>query len=132
MLLSAYLRNLGLQLDGPLAQQDAAGPERVRVAIWARKVFPNDKCVDYRDYVCRHADNPQSDDLIVVMPDDNASIADLDHIKQHATLLWEWKGPSFATKAGSWCRSLHAISRAFPRRPLPENWLQLHVFKARG
>jgi hypothetical protein len=131
---SAYLRNLGFNIDGPFirASSNPGSPHQPIFFMEGRREFPNEKCVDYRAYVCRHADSPPRGALIVVMPDDNASASDLERISSAATRVWTWKGPGFCTRANSWFRSMHAISRTYPRTRLPEHWLQLDVFKAPG
>ncbi len=130
--LSAYLRNKGFQLDGPFAYSQASGEERQgpRLIIEGRDDFADNKCVPYRDYACHHAESARPGALIVVLPDDNASMADVEHIGENATLMLDWKGPVFCTRENSWFRLLHAVSIRYPRNALPEHWLQLHVFRA--
>jgi len=129
--LSSYLRDKGFQLEGPFAYSHANGRglQGTRLVVQGREEFADSKCVEYRDYVCHHADSARPGALIIILPDDNASMADLEHIRENATLQFDWKGPEFCTRKNSWFRSLHAVSIRYPRNKLPEHWLQLQVFR---
>jgi hypothetical protein len=124
MELASYLSYKGFQLDGQSSSVPGAGP---RLVMEGRENFANDRCVAYRDYVCMHADTPGADALIVVLPDDIASMADVEKIGKDSTLLLSLKPPGICTK--KWFRSLHAISPEFSVGQLPEHWLELDIFK---
>jgi hypothetical protein len=129
--LSAYLRNQGIQLDGSFADSQAnGGSVGTRIVIQGSKEFADNKCVPYRDYVCHHAESARPGSLIVVLPDDNISITDMERVGRNATPLLDWRAPDFCTRKGSFFRSLHAMSRTYPRTRLPEHWLQLQVLQA--
>jgi hypothetical protein len=124
MELSSYLKYKGFQLVG---QSNSIRETRPRLLIEGRENFANNRCVDYRDYVCMHVDTPGAGTLIVVLPDDIASLDDVEKIGKDSTLLLSLKPPGICTK--KWFRSLHAISPEFSVGQLPEHWLQLDVFK---
>lgn len=131
MELSSYLRYRGFHLEGPFAapQTIGGGLGETRLVIEGREDFDEGKCIAGRNYVCHHTEEARPGALVVVLPDDNASLADLKHIGEDASLLLVWKAPNFCTRRDSWFRLLHAISRTYPRNQLPESWLQLYVFE---
>jgi len=124
MELSAYLTYKGFHLMGQSATLPETGPSLV---IEAREKFTNNRCVDYRDYACVHMESAGTGALIVVLPDDNASMRDVELIGMDSTPLLSLKAPGISTM--KWFRSLHAISPSFSTSQLPDHWLQLHVFK---
>jgi len=124
--ISSYLNYRGIQIAGHKAASTAAGPG---VVIEGRGEYPLDRCVDYRTYVCRHVDSPGEGAWIVVMPDDDASMADVEHAGQGSALLFSAEACGMCEREGSWFRRLHAVSQEYWNRPLPGHWLQLHVFK---
>jgi hypothetical protein len=123
--LSAYLRYKGFRLAG----QGVVGSEATpAVVVEGRAAFVNNRCVEYRDYACTHADSAPDGALIVVLPDDKASMADVEEIGKDSVLLFSTETCAVCTRPGSWLRLLHAISISFPDNELPANWLHLHVF----
>lgn len=124
MELSSYLRYKGFQLDDQSSNVPGAGP---RLVIAGRERFANDRCVDYREDVCLHQESPRAGALIVVLPDDIASMDEVKKIGKDSTLLLYLNPPRICAK--KWFRSLHAISAEFSVDQLPEHWLQLDVFK---
>ncbi len=123
MELSAYLRYKGFQLVGQSVGDASAGPPLV---IEGREQFPNNRCIGYRDYTCIHAESPKDGSLIVVLPDDDASMRDVEDLGKDTVLLLSMKPCKFC--AGSWFRSLYEIAPTF-HSELPEHWLQLDVFE---
>jgi hypothetical protein len=126
MELSSYLRYRGFQLVGQSVTNAGTGHQML---IESRRKFPHDRCVFYQDYTCTQADSPRDGALIVVLPDDNVSMDDVENAGQGAALVFSIKAHGFCTKRGSWFRLLNAISPEFSNGLLPEHWLQLHVFK---
>jgi hypothetical protein len=124
MELSAYLRYKGFQLVGQGVTVPEVGP---RLVVEGREKFANNLCVEYRDYGCFHEESAGAGALIVVLPDDDASMSDMESIAKDSTLLLSLKAPGISTR--QWFRLLHTVSPMFSRGQLPEHWLQLHVFK---
>jgi len=124
MALSAYLRYKGFRLDGQRVASSEAGPGLV---VEGREAFANNRCVAFKDYACIHADNARDGALIIVLPDDRASMADVEEISKDSVLLFSAKTCGFCSRPGSWLRLLHAISY-FSEGELPEHWLRLDVF----
>ena len=77
-----------------------------------------------------HAEKPSPDALIVVLPNDEVSKADVEKINKSATLLLEWKFPDFFASYDPWFRLLSVDSDALHAGAPPEHWLRLHVFRA--
>jgi hypothetical protein len=123
--LSSYLRYKGFRLIGQSVTGLESSPSLV---IEGHEPFDDNRCIGYRDYACFHEESARAGALIVVLPDDNASMSDVENIGMDSTLLLSLKAPGVCTREGSWFRSLHAISPQFSRAELPEHLLQLHVF----
>jgi hypothetical protein len=126
MEISSYLRYRGFHLVGQPVSNNVASP---RLLIEGREAFPYGQCVDFRGYSCAHADSPGGGALIVVLPEDNASTRDVENAGKDSNLVFSVKACEVCTRYASWFRVLHAISPEFSTSPLPEHWLQLHVFK---
>ena len=97
----------------------------------SREKFDDSRCVNYRDYACIHTDSPAPGALIVILPDDNISMSDVQRIAKDSDLVFSANACTPCTKPDSWFRSLHAISAEFSVKPLPEHWLRLDVYETR-
>jgi hypothetical protein len=130
MELSAYLRYRGFNMVREGIVGDDAGSH---VFIEGRQEFPHNRCIDDKDYVCIHANQPKEADLIVVLPDDIASMQDVGDIGNHSALLFAFDACEMRAKCGRLLRLLyttsHAISAGVSGKELPEHFLQLHVYK---
>jgi hypothetical protein len=124
--ISSYLRYRGFHLVGQAVTSNVAAP---RVLIEGREEFSHGRCVDYRDYLCTHVDSPGDGALIVVLPEDNASMNDVENIGKDSVLLFSVRACEVCTRHRSWFGWLHTITPEFATGQLPEHWLQLHVFK---
>lgn len=126
--LSSYLRYKGFALEGQPVTSDETEP---RLVIAGRGQFDDSRCVDYRDYACAHAESPSPGTLIVILPDDDVSMSDVQRMSTDSDLVFSAIGCAECTKLGAWFKSLHAISAEFSVKPLPEHWLQLDVYRRR-
>lgn len=124
MELSSYLKYRGFRLAG---QDTPVGGQSI--VIEGREQFDGDRCVVYKDYACVHQENARPGALVIVLPDDNVSMGEVESIGANSVQLLSLNACAVCTREGSMLRSLHAISAEFSRRPLPEHWLQLHVFR---
>jgi hypothetical protein len=124
--LSSYFRYRGVRLAG----EDAAPVSGPRMVIEGSGQFDGNRCVGYREYACVREESAGPGTLIIVLPDDNASMGDVESIAKKSVLLLALSPCAASTGAGSKLRLLHAISVDFSMRALPEHWLQLHVFRA--
>ena len=126
MELSSYFKYEGL----PLArQQEKGGASQPDIVIVGREHFEDNRCVPYRDYVCLHSDHAAPGALIVLMPDDDISMDDVEAVGKDNTRLYSAKQCSFCSGENPWLRVLHGISAAHAWGPVPSHWLLLDVFK---
>jgi hypothetical protein len=61
------------------------------VALTKGGIGKDDRCVDYRSIRCRPASEPTTGDLVVVLPDDEASLADALAYRKHGQLLFSYQ-----------------------------------------
>ncbi len=129
MELSSYLKYKGFQVVGQDATEQGSGP---LLLIEGSEHFPGDRCVGYNEYTCVHAESAKPGALIIVLPDDYASMSDVQNIGKDSKLLFSVGPPAICCKNNSWFRSLYAISPLFSVSGLPEHWLRLDVFQNPG
>jgi hypothetical protein len=127
--LSAYLKYRGL----PIAQSGFAKPSTgPQFIIESPAEFTANKCVEYSVYRCVHGDRPRPGALLVVMPDDHVDMGDVRELARNSTLLFRLDPPACCSSKSSSLRFLYVISPEFAATGLPEHWLQLDIFQARG
>jgi hypothetical protein len=126
MELSAYLRWKGFQLAGQSVRGPEAGPVLV---VEGRADFSYNRCVEYANYTCIHADSAKAGALIVVMPDDDVPISGVDDIRRHAVSLLSVGGCGTWSRLVPWLRLLRTIHPQFWQHKLPEHWLRLDVLQ---
>ncbi len=127
MELSVYLNYRGFSLVGQSGKSMGTGPA---VVFEGRQEFPHGRCIDYRDYACTQNEIPRNGSLIVVLPDDHVSMQEaVQNVGNDSALLFQSKACDFCTREHSWFQFFHTISPVFWNSPLPDHWLQLHVFK---
>jgi hypothetical protein len=72
----------------------------------------------------------------VILPDDNASLSDVENVSKNSKLLLSYDLCQECSKDGSWLRYLHdsshAISPEVLDSKLPDHWLKLDVFERRA
>jgi len=61
------------------------------VALTKGGIGKDDRCVDYRSIRCRPASEPTTGDLVVVLPDDEASLADALVYRKRGQLLFSYQ-----------------------------------------
>jgi hypothetical protein len=122
--LASFLSYKGFRLEGQGIVSSASGP---KLAFKGRETFDNDKCVGYRDYSCRHAENPSSGALVIILPDDAVSMEEVRDLAQGSSQLLFIDCPECSAHR-RWFDLLHTISAEYSLTPLPGHWLQLHVF----
>ena len=122
--ISSFLTYNGI----PLAGQGERADGSARILIESDKDFPDGRCVDYREYRCAHASAPGKGALIVFLPDDNASMRDVEKQAKSSILLLS-AGCELCIRYERWLKPFHSISAEFASGTLPENWQQLRIFK---
>jgi len=128
MELSSYFRYKGL----PLAGQQNNNAATVGLVIMGREHFDHNLCVPYRDYVCRHAETVPRGALIILMPDDDISVKDVEALGKDNIRLWSWRQCSFCSGENPWVEAVRGVSAVHPFGPVPSHWLLLDVFKRRA
>jgi len=126
MELSAYLKYRGFQLEGQRVLSTAMGP---RVVVEGRGDYPLGRCVSYRIYVCKHVDSASENAWIVVLPDDDVSMAEVEKLARGMQLEFSAQSCEGCSGENRWIERLHAISQEYWNTPLPGHWLKLQVFK---
>jgi hypothetical protein len=81
---ASYLDYRGVPVQGII---DEAG-EPGGLIVVTRKMTKNGPCVGYRTLICHAATTPDSGDLVIVLPDDNASLAEVAPYREKADVLF--------------------------------------------
>jgi len=123
--LSSYLNYKGFRLDGQGGSGSKIGP---KIIFKGREKFADNKCMEYRDYSCIHAEDPSPGAIVVVLPDDSVSNNELRDIAKDFPQLFHMDCPVCSAHP-RWFTLFHAISAEYSLSPLPGHWLQLHVFR---
>jgi hypothetical protein len=121
---AAYLNYRGVPVEGA-----PAGSARLtRVTLVSRAVVKDSLCLGYETFVCHAGSSPERGDLVVILPDDDASRAAITPYRDGGSLLFlyecrprvpQWLSPFF--------NRLHVISYAFPNKELPDRWMDASV-----
>jgi hypothetical protein len=120
----AYLNYKGVPVEG--AQDE---PNRLTGVILAGgSVVKDGRCVVYRSVLCQAASAPSPGDLVIVLPDDDASYAKVRQFRQEGeTLLYYQPLPRLPSLLALFMRQLHVASYAFSQKQLPDRWLDASV-----
>ena len=121
---AAYLSYRGVPVEG--APDDTTGMSHVVLVRRApAKIGP---CVDYKRIVCHAATSPGAGDLVIVMPDDGASAADIAPYRDGGEPLLSYEPyPPIPQWMSPLLNYLHVVSYAFPNKKLPDRWLHASV-----
>jgi hypothetical protein len=105
-----YLDYRGIPVEG--ITRAAGGLNSVSVVT--RAMTKDGPCVDYRNLICHAAATPNAGDLVIVLPDDNQSLADLTPYLAQGELLFSYE-PIFPKWVYPWLRDgwLHASVTAW-------------------
>ncbi|MGB6545205.1 MAG: hypothetical protein WBE97_06225 [Candidatus Acidiferrales bacterium] len=121
---ASYLSYLGLPVEGSLAETPASG----KVVLVDRASQKDGLCVEYQKFVCHAGAAPEPGDLVVILPDDDASLAELALFRHPGNLLFSFEPrPTIPQWLNPYFRRLHVVSYAFPQKPLPDRWLNASV-----
>jgi hypothetical protein len=117
---ASYLSYRGVPVEG--APGEASGQHCV--VMVGRGVPTDGPCVGYRSITCHPGRSPEAGDLVIVLPDDDASIADLAPYKDRADLLYSYEPrPRIPKWWYPFVRRLHIASPLFALKELPDRWL---------
>jgi hypothetical protein len=131
---ASYLNYQGIPIEGLPVEPAGLRP----VSLVGRAVTADGPCVEYRSLICRASgDNgPERGDLVVVLPDDEASFADIAPYRTHGELLFSYAP---RPRMPQWLYPIVNCFRiASPRAPaasipmiwhrrLPDRWLDASV-----
>jgi hypothetical protein len=120
---AAYLNYRGVPLEGA---EGSAGLNSV--AVVAKSVANEGPCVDWRTLVCQPGSRPEPGDLVVMLPDDNASLEEVSPYRDEGELLFSYEPlPRIPLWLYPLLRRLHIASTPFPLTSPPNHWLQASV-----
>lgn len=131
---ASYLNYQGIPIEGLPVEPAGLRP----VSLVGRAVTADGPCVEYRSLICRASgDNgPERGDLVVVLPDDEASFADIAPYRTHGELLFSYaphpRMPQWLYPIVNCFRiaSPRAPAASIPmiwHRRLPDRWLDASV-----
>ena len=120
---ASYLDYRGLPMEGMMDQ--GGGPNRVIVAT--RAMTTDSPCMGYRSLVCYAATTPDAGDLVIVLPDDNPSLADVTSYEAQGQLLFSYE-PGVPQWLYPFIRILRIVSPgALTQKELRDGWLYASV-----
>ena len=118
---ASYLSYRGVAVEG--IPVESAG---FSTAVMAGKAVTKDgPCVDYiRRVTCHAASGPEPGDLVIILPDDDASLAEAAPYRDRGELLFSYEPhPRIPQLLRPFVKHLDIASYAFARRDLPDGWL---------
>jgi hypothetical protein len=116
---ASYLGYLGVSVEGA---PNALGKTN-DMMMAARATTGDGPCISYRSFICHAASMPDPGDLVIILPDDNPSLAEVALYRERADILF-----SHETHVPKWLYPFIRILRiASPGPPvqkdLPDGWL---------
>jgi hypothetical protein len=124
MEVASYLRYKGVPLEETLG-----GPPRPdRLVMVSKPAAKDGLCVAYVDIVCHAGRRPDRGDLVVVLPDDEASLADVAPYRDGGELVFLYQPrPAVPQWLSPFKRYLDLASPHLVRDGIPERWLDASV-----
>jgi len=133
---AAYLSYRGI----PIEKTTIESAEPNRSVIVARSMEKDGPCVpSYLNFLCRASSRPETGDLVIVLPDDNASFAEVLPYRSPDELVFSYQPRPYVPHwLGPIVRRIHIASRLFypfgpdvqgswPHTELPDRWLDASV-----
>jgi hypothetical protein len=122
MELASYLDYRGVPVEGLTAETGG-----LNVIVVARAVMRDDQCVPYRRLICHAGTTPDPGDLVLVLPDDNVSLADVTPYQAEGELLFSYE-PAIPQWLYPFISTLRIISPgALAQKELRDGWLYASV-----
>jgi len=98
------------------------------IVLVSKTATKDGPCVVYESLMCHADSRPGLSDLVIVLPDDDASLADINPYGIRGELLFSYKPrPRIPQWLYPFVRRLHFASHVFEDRELPDNWLHASV-----
>jgi hypothetical protein len=121
---ASYLDYRGVPVEGVSAK---TGPRR-EVQIVSRTVQKDGRCMYYASPVCHYGARPDPGDLVIVLPDDDGSLAQITPYRERGDLLLPYEPrPPMAQWLYPLVRQLRIASPLFAFKELPDRWLDASV-----
>jgi len=124
MQFGAYLQHIGVPVDAP----PAPGARNPSVVLASAAVSTSGPCVAYEEIQCQPGVGPKAGDLVVILPDDEASTAEVAPFRDDRVVLASYSPrpalPAWIHPYLGFLRSAspHAVTQTFPDR-----WLDASV-----
>jgi hypothetical protein len=119
----SYLNYIGVPVE-----QVPAAPATGHSVVIAGRVFQTDTPCGYRAFMCHPGGEPNSGDLIVVLPDDFTRPDELDSYQREDGPLFSYQPrPSIPQWLFPYVSALHVVSPIFSQHQLPDSWLNASV-----
>lgn len=126
---ASYLTYRGVPVETVSAQSIGLRPVALVTKSGVAKDGP---CVDYLPFVCRSVSAPAPGDLIIELPDDDESLAQISAYREDGNLLFSYEPhPPFPIWLNPFADSLRIASVQFQRKPIPDRWLHASVTEAK-
>ncbi len=121
---ASYLNYRGVPVEGvPFESAGLNG-----VVLVSKAVAKDGRCIDYESPVCHAGSSPEPGDLVIVLPDDDASLAEITPYREGGELLFSYEPrPSIPQWLYPLVSRLHVASYAFMQKQLPDRWLNASV-----
>jgi hypothetical protein len=124
----AYLSSLGVPVEGAT---DESGPNGVVLTATSRGSAKDGPCVEWTSITCHFAPGPTPGDLVIVLPDDEASLAKVSAYRDKGVALF-YSEPRLPIP--HWLHSLFDslpvdAAGAYRYGPLPDRWMDASVTK---
>ena len=121
---ASYLNFRGVPVEG--VPVESAGLNSIVVV--SRAVAKDGPCMGYASPICHAGSRPDPGDLVIVLPDDDASLAEITQFRDRGELLFSYEPrPDIPRWLCPLVRSFHVASYAFAHKELPDRWLHASV-----
>ncbi len=121
---ASYLAYRGIPIEGSPVLSEASAASVVLVAV----VEKEGRCVSYGSIICHVANGPKPGDLIIELPEDENSSADLAPFQAGGESLLNYRPtPRFSPWENRFVNPFRVASVRFEYKNLPERWMKASV-----
>jgi hypothetical protein len=121
---AAYLSYRGVPIEGATAETTGLD----KVVVVSRMIAKDGRCMGYESPVCHAGSTPDAGDLVIVLPDDDASLAEISPYRERGDLLFSYAPrPRIPGWLYPFASSLQTASHRVVRQPLSDGWLRASV-----
>ena len=116
---ASYVNYRGVPVEGVPVESAGANS----IVVVSRAVAKDGPCIGYASPICHAGNKPDPGDLVIVLPDDDASLAEVGPYRDGGELLFSYEPrPRIPHWVYSLIRPLHVASYAFAHKELPDRW----------